>query len=145
MPLISHEQRPLKRSERRQQAKQLRKHRKLYKLAPEIPTSTLQGSPSQFLPFGDIATRHDVCSKWMSSDLVPTNSPLDRKLMTEVAPTALVVLEAPYHSKAGRRGGVARKASWIGDQKVGWITIFAVTLSASLHCEEILGTPCACF
>jgi hypothetical protein len=29
--------------------------------------------------------------------------------MMEVTPTALVLLEAPHHSKAGRRGGVAWK------------------------------------
>lgn len=52
-------------------------------------------------------TRHDVCAKCGSPDLVPTDSPLGRKLMQEVAPTALAVLEAPYRSKAGQRGGVA--------------------------------------
>lgn len=52
-------------------------------------------------------TRHEVCAKCGSHDLVPVDSPLGKKLTQEVAPTMLAALEEPYRSNAGQKGGVA--------------------------------------
>lgn len=54
-----------------------------------------------------INSRHDVCAKCGSRDLIPIDSPLARKLMQEVAPAALAVRDAPYRPTTGRRGSLA--------------------------------------
>ncbi len=52
-------------------------------------------------------TRHDVCAKCGSVELLPIDSPLGRKLMQEVAPAELAVREAPYRPTTGNKGGLA--------------------------------------
>lgn len=57
-----------------------------------------------------INSRHDVCAKCGSSDLIPADTPLGRKLMHEVAPPGSVaVLAKPYRPTSGRKGGLAWK------------------------------------
>lgn len=52
-------------------------------------------------------TRHDVCAKCGSRDLIPIDTPMGRKLMQEVAPAELAAREAPYRPSTGRKGGLA--------------------------------------
>jgi hypothetical protein len=54
-------------------------------------------------------TRANVCAKCGSTELLPIDSPLGRKLMQEVAPAALAVHETPYRPTTGRKGGLAWK------------------------------------
>ncbi len=59
-----------------------------------------------------INTRHDACEKCGSTELLPIDSPLGRKLMQEVAPATLLALETPpprYRPTTGKKGGLAWK------------------------------------
>jgi predicted RNA-binding Zn-ribbon protein involved in translation (DUF1610 family) len=54
-----------------------------------------------------ISSRSDACPKCGSSEVIPIDSPLGRKLMQEIAPTELAAYVAPYRPTTARKGGIA--------------------------------------
>jgi hypothetical protein len=52
-------------------------------------------------------TRHSVCPKCGSSDIIPSDSPIGLQLIKTNATEAAPSLLTPYRSTTGRRGGFA--------------------------------------
>jgi hypothetical protein len=54
-----------------------------------------------------VSSRADNCSMCGGTDLVPTDSPIGRKLLAEVSPQAVQATAQPYRPTTGKKGGLA--------------------------------------